>query len=249
MNLREAPRRLVTTRWSMIARAAAPSQDQQQALGELCRLYWFPLYSFARRAGHSPEDAADVTQEFLASFLERRDLEKTSPERGRFRSYLLQAMRNFLTNEWRKQRAQKRGAAGLPIEIDVPGAEARYAADPGASAAEAAGRADLADPERLYLRSFAMTAVSHALRALEDECRDAGHHALFVALQPALVGELEAGDLERLASPLGRSAGALKVALHRLRVSFRDHVRAQIVDLVANEAEADDEIRAFLAAL
>jgi RNA polymerase sigma factor (sigma-70 family) len=246
MNLREAPRRLATTRWSMIARAAVPSRDQQQALGELCRLYWFPLYSFARRAGHLPEDAADLTQEFLASFLERRDLEKTSPDRGRFRSYLLQAMRNFLANEWRKQRAQKRGAGELPIEIDVPGAEARYAADPGAAPG---GRADLADPARLYLRSFAMTAVAHALRALECECREAGHHALFVALQPALVGELEAGDLERLASPLGRSPGAVKVALHRLRASFRDHVRAQIVDVVEDEAEADAEIRSFLAAL
>jgi RNA polymerase sigma-70 factor (ECF subfamily) len=239
MNLREAPRRLATTRWSMIARAVAPSQDQQQALGELCRLYWFPLYSFARRAGHLPEDAADLTQEFLAGFLERRDLEKTSPERGRFRSYLLQAMRNFLANEWRKQRAQKRGAGELPIEIDVPAAEARYAADPGAAAAGAAGGradlADLADPARLYLRSFAMTAVAHALRALEDECREAGHHALFVALQPALVGELEAGELERLAPPLGRSPGAVKVA-HR-----------GVVDVAA--AAPHDEIRTFLAAL
>jgi RNA polymerase sigma factor (sigma-70 family) len=247
MNLREAPRRLATTRWSMIARAASPSQDQQQALGELCRLYWFPLYSFARRAGHLPEDAADLTQEFLASFLARRDVEKTSPERGRFRSYLLQAMRHFLANEWRKQRAQKRGAP--PISIDVPGAEARYAAEPGGAALAGSDRADLADPARLYLRSFAMTAVAHALRALEDECREAGHHALFVALQPALIGELEAGELERLAAALGRSPGALKVALHRLRASFREHVRAQILDLVEDEADADDEIRTFLAAL
>jgi RNA polymerase sigma factor (sigma-70 family) len=246
MNLREAPRRLATTRWSMIARAASPSQDQQQALGELCRLYWFPLYSFARRAGHLPEDAADLTQEFLASFLARRDVEKTSPERGRFRSYLLQAMRHFLANEWRKQRAQKRGE--LPISIDVPGAEARYAAEPGAELG-GADAAHLADPARLYLRSFAMTAVAHALRALEEECREAGHHALFLALQPALIGELEDGELARLAAPLGRSPGALKVALHRLRASFRDHVRAQILDLVEDEADADDEIRTFLAAL
>lgn len=239
MNLREVPRRFATTRWSMIARAAAPSEEQHVALGELCELYWFPLYSFARRAGHSAEDAADLTQEFLARFLERRDLEKTDPERGRFRSYLLQAMRNFLSNEWRAQKAQKRGAGELPIRIDAGDAEARYAAEP----------AGVADPERLYLRRFAMTAVEHALHALEEECREAGNHAVFLALRSALVGEIEAGDYERLAAELARSTGAVKVALHRLRTSFRGHVRAHIVDLVENEADADDELRSLLAAL
>ncbi len=236
---------MATTRWSMIARAASPSEAQRAALGELCQLYWFPLYAFARRAGHPAEDAADLTQAFLADFLERRDIEKTSPERGRFRSYLLQAMRNFLTNEWRKHQAHKRGGGERPISIDVPGAEARYAAEPSGSAE----RADLADPAQRYLRSFAMTAVGNALTGLEEECRDAGHHAQFLALRFALVGELEAGDLERLAGQLLRSTGAVKVALHRLRQSFREHVRAQILDLVEEEADADAEIRAFLAAL
>lgn len=261
MNLREAPRRMATTRWSVIARAAAPSEAQRAALGELCQLYWFPLYAFARRAGHPAEDAADLTQAFLADFLERKDIEKTSPERGRFRSYLLQAMRNFLANDWRKQRAQKRGAGERTISIDVAGAEARLAAEPGGAGAgdgagEAAGQGGgrpghpgLADPAQRYLRSFAMTAVGNALAALEDECRDAGNHALFLALRPALLEELEPGQLERLAGQLARSTGAVKVALHRLRASFRDHVRAQILDLVEDEADADDEIRAFLAAL
>ncbi len=248
MNLRDAPRRLATTRWSMIARAVAPSADQQQALGELCRLYWFPLYSFARRSGHAAEDAAELTQEFLADFLARGDLGKTSPERGRFRSYLLQAMRNFLSNEWRKGRAEKRGG-GEParaLDLDLSAAEARYASAPTLASTS---RADLADPEQLYLRSFAMAALSHALAALEDQCRAAGHHALFLALRPALVGELEPGELERLAAALQRSPGAVKVALSRLRANFRDQVRRHILDLVEDEAQADDEIRSFLAAL
>lgn len=239
MNLREVPRRFATTQWSMIARAAAPSEEQRAALGTLCELYWFPLYSFARRAGYPAEDAADLTQAFLASFLERRDIERTSPERGRFRSYLLQAMRNFLANEWRKQRAQKRGAGELPIRIDAHDAEERYAAEP----------AEVVDPAQLYLRRFAMTALGHAVDALEEECKRAGNHALLVALRPALVGELDAGDYERLAGTLGRSAGAVKVAAHRLRARFREHLRAHIVDLLDDDADADDELRALLAAL
>jgi RNA polymerase sigma factor (sigma-70 family) len=239
VNLREVPRRFATTRWSMIARAAAPSAEQRVALGELCELYWFPLYSFARRAGHGAEDAADLTQEFLARFLERRDIEKTAPERGRFRSYLLQAMRNFLANEWRAHNAQKRGAGELPISIDARAAEARYAAEP----------ADVSDPERLYLRRFAMTAVEHALAALEQEHKEAGNHAIFLALRSALVGDIEPGEYARLAAELARSAGAVKVAMHRLRASFREHVRARIVDLVEHEADADDELRSLLAAL
>lgn len=247
MNLRDAPRRLATTRWSMIARAAAPSGEQQQALGELCRLYWFPLYSFARRAGHSAEDSAELTQEFLSEFLARGDVGKTSPERGRFRSYLLQAMRNFLANEWRKERAQKRGGElPRPLQIDLSAAEARYASEPSLASS---GRADLADPEQLYLRSFAMTALGNALHTLEEECRAAGNHALFLALRPLLVGELEPGELERLARSLERSTGAVKVALSRLRANFREQVRHHILDLVDDEANADDEIRAFLAAL
>lgn len=239
MNLREVPRRFATTRWSMIARAAVPSEEQREALGALCELYWFPLYSFARRAGHEAEDAAELTQAFLASFLERRDIERTSPERGRFRSYLLQAMRNFLANEWRRRKAQKRGEGELPIRIDAHDAEERYAAEP----------AELVDPAQLYLRRFAMTALGHAVTALEEECREAGNHALFVALRPALVGELDAADCERLAGELGRTAGAVKVAAHRLRVRFRERLRGHIVDLLDDDADADDELRALLAAL
>jgi RNA polymerase sigma-70 factor (ECF subfamily) len=239
VNLREVPRRFATTRWSVIARAAAPSDEQREALGALCQLYWFPLYSFARRAGHDAEDAADLTQEFLASFLERRDLERTSPARGRFRAYLLQAMRNFLANEWRRRRAQKRGAGELPIRIDARDAEERYAAEP----------AELVDPAQLYLRRFAMTALGHAVTELEEECRGAGNHALFLALRPALVGGLDGDDYARLAGELGRSAGAVKVAAHRLRARFRELLCEHVAGLLEDEAEAEDELRALLAAL
>jgi RNA polymerase sigma factor (sigma-70 family) len=239
VNLRDAPRRLATTRWSMIARAASTSEDRRAALGTLCELYWYPLYSFARRAGHGSEDAADLTQEFLARFLERRDVEKTSPERGRFRSYLLQAMRNFLANEWRNGNAQKRRGDTVPIRVDARAAEHRYAAE----------LVEVVDAEQLYLRRFAMTAIGLALSDLEEECRRAGKSSLFIALRPALVGEIEAGDYEALTVLLSMSAGAIKVAAHRLRKRFQEHVRAQILDTVEDGVEVDEEIRALMAAL
>jgi RNA polymerase sigma factor (sigma-70 family) len=239
VNLRNAPRRIATTRWSLIARAASSQEDRRSALGSLCELYWYPLYSFVRRAGHGPDDAADLTQEFLAQFLERRDVEKTSPERGRFRSYLLQAMRHFLANEWRHRNAQKRSGEQPPIRIDALAAEQRYAIEP----------ADPVDPEQLYLRRFAMTAIGIALSALHDECRQAGKEPLFVALQPALVGEIEAGDYQRLTESLSMSPGAIKVAAHRLRKRFQEHVRSQIIDTLDDEIEVEDELRALMAAL
>ena len=261
--MQNLPRRIATTRWSVIARARSPTQDGRAALQTLCELYWYPLYSFARRAGHPPEDAADLTQEFLTRFLERNDVDKTSPARGRFRSYLLQAMRNFLANEWRRERAQKRGGGDSPIRIDAAAAEGRYADEP----------ADIVDPEQLYLRRFAMIAIGQALVVLKDECRAAGKEQLFEfdslasqriesstrfnsasegrveLLSPVLVGELEPGDYQRLSMTLAMSAGAIKVAVHRLKKRFQDHVRAQIRDTIDDDVNVGDEITALLAAL
>jgi RNA polymerase sigma factor (sigma-70 family) len=239
MDLRRQPRRLATTRWSIIARAASSSEDRQRALATLCELYWYPLYSFARRAGHHAEDAAELTQEFLTRFLERRDVEKTSPTRGRFRAYLLAAMRNFLANEWRASQAHKRAAAAPAIAIDAAFAESRYAAEPAA----------IADPERLYLRRFAMTLLDAALAELEVECRRAGKAALFGALRPLLTGEPEPGEHQRIADELDMSASAVKVAAHRLKRRFREVIRAQLADTLEDERDLDEELRTLMAAL
>lgn len=223
----------------MIARAASSESERQEALGELCEAYWYPLYSFVRRSGHGADEAADLTQEFLTRFLERRDVERTGPERGRFRSYLLQAMRNFLANDWRNRAAQKRAMTAPAIPIDAAFAESRYAAEPG----------EISDPERLFLRRFAMTALEAALEELGAECERAGKGALFAALRSSLVGELEPGDYAHVAGALAMSSGAVKVAAHRLRARFRDHVRAQLADTLEDERDVDDEITFLMGAL
>ena len=233
------PAHFATTRWSMVARAVGSGEDQQAALSALCGLYWRPLYSFVRRSGHDADEAADLTQEFLARFLERRDLEKTSPERGRFRSYLLQAMRNFLANEWRRGQAHKRGGGASTLSLDAELAEDGYRAEP----------VEPTDPEQLYLRRFAMTAVSQALARLEQDCVRADKAALFSALRPSLLGEMEAGELQQLAAALTMSPGALKVAAHRLRRRFQELVREQVADTLDDPAQIDAELRALLAAL
>lgn len=233
------PARMPTTRWSLVARAAGDAGPRREALGLLCGLYWRPLYSFVRRAGHSPEDAAELTQEFLARLIERGDVERTSAARGRFRSYLLAALRHFLANDWRERRAHKRDPGTPLVPLDVGAAEDGYGVEP----------VEIDDPEKLYLRRFAMECVRHALEALEQECRRAGKGELFGHLVPALLGELPAGDQARLALALGMSSGALKVATHRLRRRFQEHVRAQVADTVDDDAEVEDELRALLAAL
>lgn len=233
------PARMPTTRWSLVARAAGEEGSRREALGLLCGLYWRPLYAFVRRTGHSPEDAAELTQEFLARIIERGDVERTSAERGRFRSYLLAALRHFLANHWRELRTQKRDPGAPLVAIEVGSAEEGYGCEP----------VELDDPEKLYLRRFAMECVRHALEELEQECRRAGKGELFGRLAPALLGELPSGDQARLASELGMSSGALKVATHRLRRRFQEHVRAQVADTVADDADVEDELRALLAAL
>ncbi len=233
------PARMPTTRWSLVARAAGDDGPRREALGLLCGLYWRPLYSFVRRAGHSADDAAELTQEFLTRLIERGDVERTSAERGRFRSYLLAALRHFLANHWRELRARKRDPGAPLLALDAGAAEQGYRAEP----------VEIEDPEKLYLRRFAMECVRHALEALEQECQRAGKGELFGRLVPALLGELPAGDQARLASELGMSSGALKVATHRLRRRFQEHVRAQVADTVEDDAAVEDELRALLAAL
>lgn len=232
------PARMPTTRWSLVARAGDDG-SRREALGLLCGLYWRPLYAFVRRSGHSPDDAAELTQEFLARLIERGDVERTSAERGRFRSYLLAALRHFLANQWRQAQARKRDPGAPLVALDAGAAEDGYRAEP----------VEIDDPEKLYLRRFAMECVRHALEALEQECQRAGKGELFGHLVPALLGELPSGEQAALASELGMSSGALKVATHRLRRRFQEHVRAQVADTVDDDDQVEDELRALLAAL
>jgi RNA polymerase sigma-70 factor (ECF subfamily) len=235
------PREFATTHWSLVS-AAKPDEASQararEALEGLCRAYWYPLYAFVRSRGYSAVDAQDLTQAFFARIIETSGFASADRERGRFRSYLLGAMKHFLANEWHRAQAQKRGGQVQFIEWDALDPEARYA---GTSA-----QSD--NPERLFDREWALETIAGALQALRDEMETAGKIEQFDALKGSLTGEDEL-PREEIAARLDMSVGAVKVAVHRLRQRYRELLRAAIAETVDNEADLDDEMRYLVAVL
>ncbi|NQT84753.1 sigma-70 family RNA polymerase sigma factor [bacterium] len=235
------PREFVTTHWSLVG-AAKPDEASQtrarEALEELCRAYWYPLYAFVRSRGYSAVDAQDLTQTFFVRFIETDGFASADRERGRFRSYLLGAMKHFLANEWHRAKAQKRGGQVRFIEWDALDPEARYA-----RASEQSH-----NPEHLFDREWALETIAGALQALRDEMMKAGKSEQFDALKGSLTGEDESSR-EEIAARLDMSEGAVKVAVHRLRQRYRKLVRAAIAETVSNEADLNDEMRYLVAVL
>ena len=234
------PREFSTTHWSLVVATRADEGSEataRRALEELCRTYWYPLYAFVRYRGHSSDDAQDLTQSFFARIIETGGFASADPERGRFRSYLLGAMKQFLANEWHRGQAQKRGGQVQFIEWDELGPEARYAGSSKESE----------DPEHLFDREWALETVDGALRALREEMGKAGKGELFEALKGTLTGEDETPRGE-IAARLEMTEGAVKVAVHRLRRRYRTLLRAAIAETVSSEAERDEEMR-YLAAV
>ena len=232
--------RFATTRWStVLAARGAVSPESDQALARLCERYWYPLYAYVRRRGNNSADAQDLTQSFFARLLERKLLKQIAPEGGRFRSYLLTALKHFLTDEWEKGQAQKRGGGQRILSIDEQTAENRYKIEP----------VDTLDPERLFERRWAMTLLETTLARLEEEYRASGKAEWFSQLRDVLLEEANAPGYAEIASRLGASEGAVKVAVHRMRKSFRRLLREEIADTVAGPEEVDEEIRHLFAAL
>ncbi len=235
------PREFATTHWSLVV-AAKPYEASQtrarKALEELCRAYWYPLYAFVRYRGYSSDDAQDLTQSFFARIIETGGFASADPERGRFRSYLLGALKHFLANEWHRARTQKRGGQVQFIEWDALDPEARYAGAPSPSD----------DPEHLFDREWALETIAETLQALRDEMVKAGKSEQFDALKGSLTGEDEPPRQE-IAARLDISKDAVKVAVHRLRQRYRKLLRAAIAETVGNEADLDDEMRYLVAVL
>lgn len=229
-----------TTRWSVVLAAGggAATVDADKALAELCRIYWYPLYSFARRAGSSPHDAEDLTQAFFARMLESGALVRARRERGRFRSFLLAAMKNFMTDEWHKAGAQKRGGRRI-VSLDAMSAESRFAAEP----------REARTPEREFDRQWALRLLDEVLRRLEAEYAAEGQQAQFEALRFALTGDAAGLPYAELAARLGSTEGALRVAAHRMRKRYRRLLREEIGGTLASEGDVEDELRHLLAAL
>lgn len=232
-----APRSFATTRWSIVLHARDDSTEARRALSTLCGAYWYPLYAYVRRQGRSPHDAQDLTQEFFARLIAKDWLGAVARERGRFRSFLLAAMKHFLANEWDRAQAQKRGGGAECFSIDETTAEGRYLHEP----------ADIASPEKLFEQRWASALLDQVLARLREEMTAGGKAAQFDVLKGCLAGEKP--QHAALAAQLGMSEGAVKVAVHRLRDRYRALIRAEIAQTVADPAEVDDELRHLFAAL
>ena len=232
--------RFLTTHWSVVLAAGrSDSTRAETALARLCQTYWYPLYAHVRRRGHSPHDAQDLTQEFFARLLERHSLASADPTRGRFRSFLLSALDHFLAHEWQKVCAQKRGGGRQILSLDLALAEQRYDLEP----------ADTATPDKLFDKHWAMAMLEEVLSQLEAEYQQAGKAVLFAALKQTLTGTRESQPYAVLAAGLGMNEAAVKVAVHRLRKRYRQLLRAEIANIVADPEQADDELRHLFAAL
>jgi RNA polymerase sigma-70 factor (ECF subfamily) len=209
------------------------------ALGGLCQTYWYPLYAYVRRRGHPAHDAQDLTQEFFAQLLERHSLATASPQRGRFRSFLLTALNHFLANEWHKARTGRRGGGNPVTSLDWAEAEKRYDLEP----------ADHRSPDKLFEKQWALTLLSEVLNRLETEYQQDGKLELFTALKQTLTGTRESQPYLELAEKLDMNEGAIKVAVHRLRRRYRDLIRAAIADTLDESENIEDEMQHLFSAL
>lgn len=236
-----------TTRWSVILAASDSASIQHEpALDTLCQTYWFPLYAYLRRRGYDSHQAEDYTQGFFAGILERKGLQRADPKYGKFRSFLLACLKNFLADEWDRDHAQKRGGDKKVLSLDFDTAASRYEQEP----------ADCLSPEKLFERSWALTVLTKAMVRLKaesaaplDVLRTSDKQRLFDRLKVYLTAEKDAGSYRDLAGELNMTEGAVKVAVHRFRRRYRELVRDEIAQTVTTEAQVDEEIRDLFAAL
>jgi RNA polymerase sigma factor (sigma-70 family) len=229
-----------TTRWTVVLRAGGPtSEGSAAALEQLCRTYWYPLYSFARRNGLPAHDAEDMTQSFFAFLLEKDAISRADRERGRFRSFLLAAFKNFQANRRSHDSAAKRGGGEKLVSFDEMQAEGRYQSD---------SRTTLS-PECLYDKQWAASLLDEVMSALRREYAVLKKESLFDMMRGIIWGGRDESSYAVLALQAGLSEGALKVAVHRMRKRLQERLRQEVAQTVATPGEIDDELRHLLAAL
>lgn len=223
-----------TTRWSLVLRAAQEASlpaGAREALEELCATAWFPLFTYLRRRGRDAEQARDLVQGFFASLLERGDLARLDPARGRFRSFLLTALEHFASNQGARARTRRRGGDRRTLSLDAVSAEERYALEP----------ADHRTSEHAFERTWARALLDRAYAALEGEYERRGKLDLFRVLSPCLGGDLEAQPYAEIAAELDATPGAVKVAVHRLRARFRKLLRTEIAHTLPDASQEGGE--------
>lgn len=229
-----------TTHWSLVADAAdSRSSAADEALAELCKAYWPPLYVFARAQGIGPDEARDLTQGFFAHFIENRIYAGADRTRGRFRTFLMASMRNYCTNHWRHATRQKRGGGSEAVPLEL-------------ASTEESCRAELAQhvpPEVLFDQKWAKAVLARVLRRLRDEFRAADQLERFEAMKPYLGMTPDGASMEATALSLGLTPGAFRTALHRFRQRYRELFREDVANQVSDPRDVDDEIRHLIAAL
>lgn len=228
------------TRWSVVLRARADEESvARAALSDLCRMYWYPLYAFARRCGCDHYEAEDLTQDLFADLIRRQSLAGADPARGRFRSFLLGAMKHHMADERERSMAGKRGGGVPPIPFDAGEGESRYAAEP----------ADPAPPDVFYDRHWAKELLQRTLKDLDAEYARQGKKEIFDVLHGDIAGTAPGGAGAEAARRLAVSEGHLRVLAHRLRRRFAELLRRQVADTVGAEADVDGELRHLMACL
>ncbi len=240
------PREFVTTRWSLILSASNPGSEQQKAhdaLAELCRTYWRPIFSFVRRRGYSIEDAQDLTQDFFATILKDNWLQHADRNRGRFRSLLLRSLQNFLINSAERTHARKRGG-----DVEFISWHDWMAESPSQFSVPIQGT-DSLPPERIFDLNWAVTVVEHALQRLREECESKGKLWLFQALSRHLTDERDEMSYANLTTELGMAESTVKKQLHKMRQRYRNLLRDEVSQTVEDPTEVDDEIRYLCASL
>jgi RNA polymerase sigma-70 factor (ECF subfamily) len=232
--------RFTATHWSVVLAARdGDSTRARAAMEALCRAYWYPLYAFVRRMGQSPHDAEDSVQGFFAVCLEKNYLAVAQKEKGRFRSFLLLALKRYLAKERDKSRARKRGGGQKPIALDSLTAEQRYAVEP----------AEHLSADKLFERRWALTLLEQVLSRLRDEQAAAGRLDAFEQLKEFLLAGGRGTPYQEVAARLGLNEGAVKVAVHRLRRRYRELLEEEIGNTVASPQEVEEERRYLLAVL
>ena len=222
----------------MLAAGQRSTLQSALALEELCRAYWFPLYVYVRRRGHSKEDAEDLTQAFFARLLEKNDFANVNSERGRFRAFLLASLKHFLANEWDKSQRQKRGGGNVHLSLDWQTADTKFqvavTSEPG--------------PEQAFDREWAVTLLAKVIGRLQQETETNGHGKQFTRLKSFLTTDQGESSYHEAANHLDMEETAVRVAVHRLRKRYRQLLRDEIFQTLSNPADLEEEMSALFKA-
>jgi RNA polymerase sigma factor (sigma-70 family) len=229
--------RFATTQWSIVLAAGeSRAPDSQQALASLCESYWLPVYAYVRRLTPSTVDAQDLTQGFFVHLLETDAIAKADPQRGRFRTFLLTAVKNFLANERDKARTEKRGGGRPALSLDFDSGESRLTIEPSHELT----------PEKLFERRWVLALLDQVLDSLRNELADAGKQRHFEVLKGAIIGDVTEADYDHAAEALGITPAAAKQSAYRLRKQYRELFRREVARTVADASEMDAEIGRLL---